>query len=179
MFCRNCGSPVYDEADVCRNCGISVGAGENYCPRCGYPVTPEQSFCQNCGCNIGAKRGFDRNFDREYDRNYGGGFDGGYDRNREYDRGFNGGYANYNPVGQYKSKIAAGLLGIFVGGLGVHNFYLGYTTKAIIQILASVVGGIITCGISSAVVSIWGLVEGILILCDVINVDGNGNPLRE
>ena len=26
-----------------------------------------------------------------------------------------------------KSKIAAGLLGIFLGSLGVHNFYLGFT----------------------------------------------------
>lgn len=26
-----------------------------------------------------------------------------------------------------KSKIAAGLLGIFLGGLGIHKFYLGYT----------------------------------------------------
>ena len=29
-----------------------------------------------------------------------------------------------------KSKIAAGLLGIFIGSLGVHNFYLGYTGKS-------------------------------------------------
>ena len=27
-----------------------------------------------------------------------------------------------------KSKMAAGLLGIFLGTFGVHNFYLGYTT---------------------------------------------------
>ena len=30
-----------------------------------------------------------------------------------------------------KSKIVAGLLGLFLGGLGVHNFYLGYTGKAV------------------------------------------------
>ena len=30
-----------------------------------------------------------------------------------------------------KSKMAAGLLGIFLGGLGIHNFYLGYTGKAL------------------------------------------------
>ena len=39
-----------------------------------------------------------------------------------------------------KSKMAAGLLGIFLGFLGVHNFYLGNTSKAIAQLLISVVG---------------------------------------
>ena len=34
-----------------------------------------------------------------------------------------------------KSKMAAGLLGIFLGGLGIHNFYLGYTKKAVAQLL--------------------------------------------
>lgn len=32
--------------------------------------------------------------------------------------------ANTNP--NAKSKMAAGLLGIFLGSFGVHNFYLGY-----------------------------------------------------
>src|SRR5262249_2074384 len=36
-----------------------------------------------------------------------------------------------------KSKIAAGLLGIFVGGLGVHRFYLGYTSIGLIQIVVT------------------------------------------
>lgn len=56
-----------------------------------------------------------------------------------------------------KSKLAAGLLGIFLGGFGVHNFYLGYTTKAVIQLVIS----LCTVGIGA----IWGFIEGILILC--------------
>lgn len=59
-------------------------------------------------------------------------------------------------AGAPKSRIVAGILGILLGGLGIHNFYLGYTNKAIIQIVVTV----FTCGIGS----IWGLVEGILIL---------------
>ena len=42
-----------------------------------------------------------------------------------------------------KSKMAAGLLGIFLGSLGVHNFYLGYTGKAVAQLLIS----LLTCGV--------------------------------
>lgn len=80
-----------------------------------------------------------------------------------------------------KSKIAAGLLGIFLGGFGVHNFYLGYTTKAVIQLVCTIVGILLSCvGIGVIVVSgisIWGLVEGIMILCGKIDKDGKGNLL--
>lgn len=70
-----------------------------------------------------------------------------------------------------KSKMVAGLLGIFLGGWGIHNFYLGFTKKAIIQIVVSLV----TCGIGG----IWGFVEGILILCGKIDTDADGNPLQD
>ncbi len=84
------------------------------------------------------------------------------------------------PVGgELKSKMAAGLLGILVGGLGIHRFYLGYNTIGIIQLLLCVVGGIFTCGITSIGAGIWGLVEGILILTGSINRDAQGRPLRE
>ena len=75
-----------------------------------------------------------------------------------------------NPTnGNSRSRIVAGLLGIFFGGIGIHNFYLGFTNRAIIQIVVS----IFTCGIGS----IWGFVEGIMILCGSINVDADGVPL--
>ena len=74
-----------------------------------------------------------------------------------------------------KSKMAAGLLGIFLGWLGIHNFYLGYTGKAVGQLLLSV----LSCGILSFVSGIWGLIEGILILTGSINVDAEGNELGE
>lgn len=72
-----------------------------------------------------------------------------------------------------KSKIAAGLLGIFLGTFGVHNFYLGYTGKAVGQLLLTV----LTCGILSPISAIWGLIEGILILTGSINTDAQGNRL--
>ena len=77
--------------------------------------------------------------------------------------------------GSAKSKIAAGLLGIFLGVFGVHNFYLGYTGKGVAQLVIT----LLTCGFGACVTSIWGLVEGILILTGSINVDGNGNPLGD
>jgi TM2 domain-containing membrane protein YozV len=79
------------------------------------------------------------------------------------------GYQGYQPYGQQpyavstKSKLAAGLLGIFLGSLGVHNFYLGYTTKAVIQLLLTVLAGWIF-GLGAIAAAIWSLVEAILIL---------------
>ena len=75
-----------------------------------------------------------------------------------------------------KSKIGAGLLGIFLGGLGIHNFYLGYNSKAVAQLLLTVVGWI-ALGIGPTVAAIWGLVEGIEILSGYIDKDADGVPL--
>ncbi len=77
--------------------------------------------------------------------------------------------------GLQKSRIAAGLLGIFLGALGIHNFYLGYTGKAIGQLLITV----LSCGILAFVSAIWGLIEGILILAGNISVDADGNELTD
>lgn len=72
-----------------------------------------------------------------------------------------------------KSRVCAGLLGIFLGSFGVHNFYLGYTGKAIAQLLITLLSFFVLSGISA----LWGLIEGILILCGNINKDANGNDL--
>ncbi len=76
-------------------------------------------------------------------------------------------------AGAPKSRMVAGILGILLGGFGVHNFYLGYTNKAILQIVVT----IFTCGIGS----IWGLIEGILILVKNPSflTDANGVPLAD
>lgn len=68
-----------------------------------------------------------------------------------------------------KKKIVAGLLGLFLGGLGIHNFYLGNTKRAVIQIVVTLV----TCGLGA----LWGEIEGILILIGNINTDADGNEL--
>lgn len=82
-----------------------------------------------------------------------------------------------------KSKMAAGLLGIFLGQFGVHNFYLGYTGKAVAQLLLTIFGYILAIFIVGifmvAAAGIWGLVEGIMILSGSINTDANGIPLKD
>lgn len=55
-----------------------------------------------------------------------------------------------------EKKLVAGILGILLGGLGVHRFYLGDMTGGIIRIVIMLV----TCGIGG-----WlGIIEGIIYL---------------
>lgn len=68
-------------------------------------------------------------------------------------------------------KLVSGLLGILVGGLGVHKFYLGYQQEGLIMLLVTVLGGgcgsFLTCGLMAPVLVVMpviGLIEGILYL---------------
>ena len=69
-----------------------------YCTNCGAELKEGSEFCSKCGTKIGAKKA---------------------DK-----KAVEGTVVNGTSV-QPKSKIAAGLLGIFLGCFGVHNFYLG------------------------------------------------------
>ena len=63
----------------------------------------------------------------------------------------------YNPAGfpvKYKSKTTAGLLAIFLGGLGIHKFYLGKNGKGILYL--------VFCW--TYIPALIGLVEGIIYL---------------
>ncbi|WP_126147080.1 TM2 domain-containing protein [Synechococcus elongatus] len=57
-------------------------------------------------------------------------------------------------------KILAGILAIILGALGIHKFVLGYTTEGVIMLLVS----ILSCGFLAPVMSIIGIIEGIIYL---------------
>ena len=66
-----------------------------------------------------------------------------------------------NPYAEASSKkVAAGICGILLGGLGIHKFILGYTTAGIIMLLVSV----LSCGIAAPIMGIIGIIEGIIYL---------------
>lgn len=133
----------------CRNCGSQIDNNAAVCVKCGVATGNGTNFCPNCGAQTVPGAAVCTQC----------------------------GIALSAPVpeGEQKSKIAAGLLGIFLGAFGVHNFYLGYTGKAIAQLLISV----LSCGILAVGSEIWGLVEGIMILTGSIKTDAKGIPLKE
>lgn len=87
----------------------------------------------------------------------------------------NAGQQYYQNNVTYKSRVTAGILGILLGGLGVHNFYLGYTSKAVVQLLLTVC----SCGALLPISWIWGFVEGVMLLAGSTKQDGRGLPLKD
>ena len=129
----------------CKNCGKEIDNIAAVCVHCGVAVENGNKFCPNCGMATPEDAAFCTGC--------------GISLKRQ------------NPAGDNrKSRIVAGLLGIFLGGFGIHNFYLGFNSRAVIQIVVSLV----TCGVGS----LWGFIEGILILCGNISKDANGNELK-
>ena len=168
MICNVCHTEIPDDAAFCPVCGSPVTTTNNSaetqskqktvleqdntdntqqeqpsskrCPVCGNYIPSEAAICPICGANVS--------------------------QNNNYASAQNDVPTGYNQ----RSKLAAALLALFLGAFGIHNFYLGYTNKAIIQLVL----GILCCGTVSG---IWGFIEGIMILTESIRVDGNGMPL--
>lgn len=64
---------------------------------------------------------------------------------------------------QENKKMLAGILGIILGSLGIHKFVLGYTKEGVIMLILGLLG-IFTCGITSSISWIVGIIEGIMYL---------------
>ena len=135
-----------------------------YCKNCGNTMDPNAAICVKCGCAKGVGTAYCPNCGQAT-------LPGAAVCTAC------GCALNVAPAAGAKSKLVAGLLGIFLGSLGIHNFYLGYTKKAVAQLLIGILGSCLVVG--PIVSGIWGLIEGIQILCGKITVDGKGMPLGE
>ena len=131
----------------CRNCGNMMNDQAVVCVACGVPTGKGNNYCPVCG-----------------------------DATNSLAQVCVRCGVNLNNIGtEQKSKLAAGLFGIFLGGFGVHRFYLGYVGIGLAQLLISV----LSCFFLSPFIWIWGLIEGILILSGSMNRDAKGNLLRD
>jgi TM2 domain-containing membrane protein YozV len=63
-----------------------------------------------------------------------------------------------------RHRVAAGLLGIFLGAFGLHRMYLGYWRRGATMLAITVVGGFFTLGLAALVMGLWGFSEGLLVL---------------
>ena len=128
----------------CKNCGSQMDNMAAVCLKCGVRAGVGDRFCSNCGAQTLPGAAVCTHCGMTLN--------------------------SVPPGAKQKSKLAAGLLGILLGGLGVHNFYLGYVGKGIAQICLSFCFGI---------GYIWWLIEGIMILVGKIDKDANGIPLGD
>ena len=92
----------------CKNCGNPMDSAAAVCIKCGAAVGFGAAFCQNCGGETAPGAAVCLKCGAPLGQAV--------------------------VTGEQKSILTAGLLGIFLGGLGIHNFYLGFTGKAIAQI---------------------------------------------
>ncbi len=134
-----------------------------YCKNCGKPMNENAAVCVNCGCAKGVGTAYCHNCGQTMAPG------------AAYCTSCGAAPMPAAPAANAKSKLAAGLLGIFLGCFGVHNFYLGNTGKAVAQLLITV----LSCFMLSVVSGIWGLVEGIMLLCGQITTDAQGNALKD
>lgn len=139
-----------------------------FCKQCGKPIDDGQELCEECKVAGSTTAQADQTAEQQAQYQQQQYQQAQYQQQPQYN-------AAPNASSSQKSKIAAGLLGIFLGSFGVHNFYLGYTGKAVAQLLIT----LLTCGFGAFISSIWGLIEGIMILTGSITTDGKGNPLAD
>lgn len=120
------------------------------CPQCGAPLEAGATACKYCGEKI-ATNSVNQNMSYQQQSQpqpQQFAYQQPVDNTQQY-------YDGINPAWPIKSKIVAGILGILLGGLGIHKFYLGKTGKGILYILF--------CW--TYIPALVGLVEGIIYLC--------------
>lgn len=97
----------------------------NVCSQCGAPLEGELLNCKYCGTKV-------QNVQNTQSPVY----ENGQPVQPQYQQVPN--YETYNPGMKkvaVKSKVTAGILGILLGGFGIHKFYLGKVGQGILYIL--------------------------------------------
>lgn len=125
---------------------------DRVCPQCGAPIDPNATECKFCGEKLAVQQAAQQVQPQQV-----------YNQTAQpqpqvviqqaapqqvYVSGI-------NPAWPQKSKIAAGVLGIFLGGLGIHKFYLGKVGMGILYL--------VFCW--TYIPAIVGFIEGIVYLC--------------
>ena len=144
MFCTNCGNEVAENAVVCVKCGSAPRSSKKFCYNCGAAIEATQIVCVKCGVSLSAA-------------GTGKGPAGtqsptGTSQARSSSL-INQIFSLLKPAelpprtadiealaaGPSKSKTVYILLGLFVGGWGIHNFYAGYRQRALAALLCSII----------------------------------------
>ena len=133
---------------ICKNCSANIDDNVAYCPYCGVPNDAQQ----------GSQQSQNENYNQNEQQS------GQYFYNGQQNHQYQQQNMNYNPqqmnTESTKDKLVAGLLAIFLGTLGIHKFYLGYTKSGVIMLLVS----LLTFGVGATVMAVIALIEGILYL---------------
>lgn len=136
-----------------------------FCSKCGSEVNDEESFCGVCGNSLKetlpAKDASTEPFPQNTVPNQIANPEApsiNINLNQNQQNHASMGMAFANPPQELKSKEVTGLLCIFLGWLGIHDFYVGKTTLGVVKL-------ILTClVVSSFIVGIWVIIDLICII---------------
>jgi len=184
MYCSSCGAVIKKLAELCVHCGVRVGppvsaadsistmqprsvAGEGYSAEGSDPVGTmaaenrvedgkpglDEMYCYSCGAVIKKLAELCVHCGVRVN-------------------------PTYSPASaptlaadfSQRSRVAAGILGLLLGWLGVHRFYLGNIGIGIIQIIVTI--------ITFSLGGVWGFIEGVIIISGAPWRDAEGKPLR-
>ena len=129
----------------CRNCGEKIDNTNCFCANCGWDPKLGNSFCCKCGARTLPHQVTCLNCRQNL-----------ASQMIESDRNM------------YIAAILAFLLGAF----GIHDFYLGYTSRGVIKIVLTVLVA------TSFISGIWSIVDLVLILTGKMG-DSKGLPLKK
>ncbi|MDR1467905.1 MAG: zinc-ribbon domain-containing protein [Spirochaetaceae bacterium] len=120
MFCKECGSPLDEEARFCPNCGTAAGTTQsapviqqpvkNCCANCGASFKEGMVFCEQCGAKVGGEPATTTNVRQVIEAG-----------------------------ASKKDYLTTLLLLIFLGSSGAHRFYVGKIGTGILMPLLMIV----------------------------------------
>lgn len=121
---------------------------EKVCPQCGAPIDPTATECKFCGEKLVVQQTAQQSQQYSAQQPQPQVVIQQMAPQQSYVSGI-------NPSWPIKSKVAAGILGIFLGGIGAHKFYLGNIGMGILYLLF--------CW--TFIPACVGFIEGIIYLC--------------
>lgn len=98
----------------------SLDSDEKYCKKCGEIIDEEAEICPECGVRQKEKNRDKQNINVNVENS---------NQNIQSQNG------NQQPIQSNKSRILAAILAIFLGGFGVHKFYLGQAGRGFLFLI--------------------------------------------
>lgn len=128
----------------CRNCGKEVDICAIACMGCGCDPRKGGNFCHNCGSQTHSEQIVCIRCGVSLST-----------KSTKSD--------SEEQKIEKKDKFVAAMLALFLGGLGIHRFYLGDPMSGVIRLIITFVGAFIIIG--PFITAIWALIEAIQYLC--------------
>ncbi len=129
----------------CRNCGEKIDNTNCFCANCGWDPKLGNSFCCKCGARTLPHQVTCLNCGQNL---------------------------SSQMIESDRNVYIAAILAFLLGAFGIHDFYLGYTSRGVIKIVLTLLVA------TSFISGIWSIVDLVLILTGKMG-DSKGLPLKK